>query len=267
MQKQPQLPYSMTAPSDYRRKWGSSTPHRERSYCSNISETTGGRATATVTTPSCISRLARQPLSHTASRQRREATASVIASGHENGERDRGTAIGHSDHPGEHAKATAATGSGNSHDWSRQSDLGGAASGQKTATSHPETTKANAMKPLAVQKPPTTAQGKTANETIHAHSVTTAQPSTESGAQDRSREPSNQERAQGTFPSQRSGSQGGNLTGAELGRLSRLTTSQSVQRRGGRGNREQRKPPKTLPPHHLAGRAEMRRENQPGQIG
>ena len=63
MQKQPQLPYSMTAPSDYRRKWGSSTPHRERSYCSNTSKTTGGWATATGTTPSRISRLARQPLS------------------------------------------------------------------------------------------------------------------------------------------------------------------------------------------------------------
>ena len=54
MQKQPQLPYSTTAPSDYRRKWGSSTPHRERSYCSNTSETTGGWGTATVTTPSRI---------------------------------------------------------------------------------------------------------------------------------------------------------------------------------------------------------------------
>ena len=63
MQKQPQLPYSITAPSDYRQKWGSSTPHRERSYCSNTSETTGGWGTAAVTTPSRISRLARQPLS------------------------------------------------------------------------------------------------------------------------------------------------------------------------------------------------------------
>ena len=34
----------------------------------------------------------------------------MIASGHENGERDRGTAIGHSDTPGEHAKAAAAIG-------------------------------------------------------------------------------------------------------------------------------------------------------------
>ena len=47
----------------YRRKWGSSTPHRGKSYCSNISETTGGWGTATVTTTSRISRLARQPLS------------------------------------------------------------------------------------------------------------------------------------------------------------------------------------------------------------
>ena len=110
----------------------------------------------------------------TASRQRREMTASVIARGHENDERDRGTAIGHSDHPGKHAKATAVTGSSNSRDRSRQSDLGGAARGQKTATGHTETTRANAMKPLAVQRPPTTAQGKIANEMIHAHSVTTA---------------------------------------------------------------------------------------------
>ena len=63
MQKQPQLPYSMTAPSDYRRKWGSSTPHRERSYCSNTSEKMRGWATAAFPTPSRISRLARQPLS------------------------------------------------------------------------------------------------------------------------------------------------------------------------------------------------------------
>ena len=58
---------------------------------------------------------------HTASGQRREATTSVIASGHKNGERDRRTAISHSDHP----EATAATGSGNSRDWSRQTDLRG----------------------------------------------------------------------------------------------------------------------------------------------
>ena len=96
---------------------------------------------------------------HTASGQRREATAS----GHENGERVRRTAIDHSDHPSEHAKATAVTGSSNSRDRSCQSDLGEAASGQKTATGHTETTRANAMKPLAVQRPPTTAQGKTAN--------------------------------------------------------------------------------------------------------
>ena len=94
---------------------------------------------------------------HTASGQRREATASMITSGHENGERGRRTAIGHSDHPGEHAKATAVIGSGNSCYQSCQSDLGGAASGQKTANGHTETTTTNAMKPLAIQRPPTTA--------------------------------------------------------------------------------------------------------------
>ena len=112
--------------------------------------------------------------SHTASGQRREATASVIGSDHENCERDRETAIGHSDPPGEHAKAAAVTDSGNSRDQSRQSGFRGAASGQKTATSHTENTRANAMKPLAVRRQQTTAQRKTANETIHAHRVTTA---------------------------------------------------------------------------------------------
>ena len=90
-------------------------------------------------------------------RMDRKATASVIASGHENGERGRGPASGHSDHPGEHAKATAMTGSGNSRDRSRQSDLGDADSGQKTATGHAETTRANTMKPLEVQRLPMTA--------------------------------------------------------------------------------------------------------------
>ena len=47
---------------------------------------------------------------YTTSGQRREATAPVTASGHENDERGRVTATGHSDHPGEQAKATAATG-------------------------------------------------------------------------------------------------------------------------------------------------------------
>ena len=119
---------------------------------------------------------------HTASGQRREATASMIASGHENGETDRGAAIDHSDPPGEHTKAAAVTDSSNSRDQTRQSGFRGGASGQKTATDHTETTRANAMKPLAVRRPPTTAQGKTTNETIRAHSITTAQPSTESGA-------------------------------------------------------------------------------------
>ena len=136
---------------------------------------------------------------HTANGQRREATASVIASGHENGERDSGT--GHSDHPGEHAKAAAVTGSGNSRDRSRQSDLRGAASGQKTTTGHTETIRAHAMRPLAVQRPPTTAQGKTANETIHAHSGTTLNRARKAKRQ---REQQDREREQSTFPASQS---------------------------------------------------------------
>ena len=145
---------------------------------------------------------------HTASRQRREATASVIASGHENGERGRGAAIGHGDHPGEHAKATAVTSSGNSRDRSCQSDLGEAASGQKTATGHTETTRANAMKPLAVQRPSTTAPRPRKGKQQTRRSTSTAsrplnqawKAERQCEQQDRSREPSDQERAQNTFP-------------------------------------------------------------------
>ena len=110
---------------------------------------------------------------HTASGQRRETTVSVIASGHENGERDRGTAIGHSNTPGEHAKAAAVTDSGNSRNRSRQSDFGGAANGQKTATGHTERNE-TASGPKTANDRTATAQGKTANEPIHAHSVRTA---------------------------------------------------------------------------------------------
>ena len=73
---------------------------------------------------------------------RGEQRPSMTASFHENGERDRGTAIGHSDPL----------------DRSRQRGFGGAASGQKTATGHTETTRANAMKTRAVRRPPTIAQ-------------------------------------------------------------------------------------------------------------
>ena len=71
---------------------------------------------------------------HTASGQRREATAPVTAIGHENGERDRVTTTGHSDHPGEQGKATTTTGSG-----------------QTAATGH---ARAISEGPLAVRKPP-----------------------------------------------------------------------------------------------------------------
>ena len=145
---------------------------------------------------------------HTASGQRREATASVIASGHENGERGRGTAIGHIDQPGEHGKATAVTGSSNSRDRSRQSDLGEAASGQKTATSHTKTTTANTMKSLAVQRPPTTAPRlRKGKQQTRRSTPTPSRPlnrvrkeERQREQQDRSREPSDQERTQNTFP-------------------------------------------------------------------
>ena len=145
---------------------------------------------------------------HTASGQRREATASVIASSHEYRERDSGTANGRSDHPGKHAKATVTTGSDNSHGRSCQSDLGGAASGQKTATGHTETTRANTMKPLAVQRPPTTAPRPRKGKQQTRRSTPTAsrqlnrarKAERQHEQQDRLQEPSDQERAQSTFP-------------------------------------------------------------------
>ena len=121
IQKQPQLLYTMTAPSNYRQKRGSSTPHRERSYCSHTSETTGGGGDNPSTHPPASHAWLASGSPHTASGQRRAATASVIASGHENGERNRGTTIGHSDPPGKHVKAAAMTDRGNSRDRSHQS--------------------------------------------------------------------------------------------------------------------------------------------------
>ena len=58
----------------------------------------------------------------------------MTASGHEYGEGDHVTATGHSDHPGEQGKATAATGSG-----------------RRAATGH---AKAISEGPVAVRKPP-----------------------------------------------------------------------------------------------------------------
>ena len=72
-----------------------------------------------------------------------------------NGERDRATASGKQRTPGEQAKAAAVRDSSNSCYRSRQSGVGGAASGQKTATGPTETTRAHTGKTLAVRKPPT----------------------------------------------------------------------------------------------------------------
>ena len=97
MQKQPQLPYTMTTPRNYRRKRGSSTPHQRGATAATLQRQrkAGGQQTSPDPTASHAWLASHAP--HTASRQRRAATASMTASGHENGERDRVTAIGHSD--------------------------------------------------------------------------------------------------------------------------------------------------------------------------
>ena len=180
---------------------------------------------------------------HTASGQRREATASVIASGHENGERGRETAIGHSDHPGEHAKATAVTGSGNSRDRSRQSDLREAASGQKTATGHTETTRANAMKPLAVQRPPSNrARENSKRDDLRPqrHDCSTEHGKRSDSVSNKTDHESHPTKSGLKTPSR--------LPKPKIGKPGRNPNWSGTR--------------KTSPPHHLTERAEMRRKRQ-----
>ena len=125
MQKQPQLPYSMTAPRDedpdrFTKNLEGPKQHAEmlKQHSPQIEESLlhtfqrqreAGRQQPSPHPPTAHAWLA----SHSpmiASGQRREATAPVTASGHENGEGDRVTSTGHSDHPGEQVKVTATTG-------------------------------------------------------------------------------------------------------------------------------------------------------------
>ena len=110
------------------------SPHREESLPHTFQrQWEAGRQQQSPHPPAAHAWLAsRSP--HTAGGQRREATAPVTASGHENGERDRVTATEHSDHPSKQAKSTAATGSG-----------------QTAAIGHARVISEG---PLAVRKPP-----------------------------------------------------------------------------------------------------------------
>ena len=125
MQKQPQLPYSMTAPRDedpdrftknlegpeqQAEMLKQHSPQKEESLLHTFQrQREAGRQQQSPHPPAAHAwHASRSP--QTASGQRREATSYVTASGHEHGEGDRVTATGHSDHPGEKAKAAAATG-------------------------------------------------------------------------------------------------------------------------------------------------------------
>ena len=235
MQKQPQLPYSMTAPSDNRRKCRSSPPHNERSYCrlhfrdnGRLGDSNGHHILPQLT-PGLPAAL---PIPRADRGEKRPHPWQLAVT-----KTARGIALPR--------PVTAITlvsklkllprlAAGNSRDRSRQSDHGVAASGQKTATGHPETTRANAMRPLAVQRPPTTAPGKIAIETIHAHSVVDCLAANEKRSDSASK---SGPKAPSWLPKPKIGKPGRN-------------PNRSVT-------------PKTLPPHHLAGRAEMRRERQP----
>ena len=121
--------------------------------------------------------------------------------------------------PGKQAKVAAVNDSGNSRDRSCQSGFGGAASGQKTATSHIETTRANAMKPLAVRRPPTIApRPHQAKPQTRRSTHTASRPLTAHGKQSDSVSSKTAHKSHSTksgfkhppsFPSLRSGGQGG----------------------------------------------------------
>ena len=134
-----------------------------------------------------------------------------------------------------------------SRDRSCQGSFGGAARGQKTAAGRTETTRANAVKPLAVRRPPTIAlrphrgkQPMTRSTPIASQLPNRArQAERQRVQQDCTSEPFDQERAQSTLLA----------TQAEE-REAREDPNWS-------GTRE------SHPSHHLAERAEMRRERQP----
>ena len=195
----------------------------------------------------------------TASGQRREATTPVTASGHQQrrgGSRDRDRL----QQPPWRARENYCLDRqrANSRDQSRQSDLGGAGSGQKTANGHTETTRANAMKSLAVQRLPTIAprpfKGKQqsrqstptapAIETIHAHSDINRL--TVNGKR---RDSMSNKTGHESHPTKSGLNAPSWLPKPKIGKPGRNPNGSG--------------PPKTPPPHHLAGSSEMRRERQP----
>ena len=119
--------------------------------------------------------------------------------------------------PGEQAKAAAVNDSSNNRDRSRLSGFEGDASGQKTATGHTETTRANSMKPLAVHRPTTIApQPHKAKQQTRRSTPTAPRLLTEHGKRSDSNKTAHEshptksrlKRPPG-FPSLRSGGQGG----------------------------------------------------------
>ena len=236
----------MTAPSDYRWKWGSSTPHREELLQPHSRDNgrlgDNNRPHPPATHPGSPAALSIQLADRG---EKRPPPWSLAVTKTVRG--IAGPLSVTATPPGEHSKAAAVTDSSNRRDRSRQSGFGGAISGQKTATGHTETTRANAMKPLAVHKPPTIAPRPHKGKQQTRRSTPTAsrplnrarKAERQREQQDRTQEPFDQERAQSTLPASK----------AE--------------------DREVREDPnwsstrKTHPPHHLAERAEMRRERQP----
>ena len=164
------LPYSMTAPRDedpdrYTKKLEGPEQQAEmlKQHSSQIEESLlhtfqrqreAGRQQQSPHPPAAHAWLAsRSP--QTASGQRREATAPVRKrrGGSRDGDQSQRRPPWRASESYCRDRQQA-----NSCDRTSQSNLGGAGSGQKTATGHTEITRANAMKPLAVQRPPTITQ-------------------------------------------------------------------------------------------------------------
>ena len=119
---------------------------------------------------------------------------------------------------------------------------------RKPPLGHTETTRANAMKSLAVQKTANdrtaTIQGKTAIEMIHSHSDVdrlTVNGKWRDRVSNKTSHESHPTKSGLNAPSW--------LPKSKIGKPGRNPNGSGT--------------PKTLPPHHLAGRAEMRRERQP----
>ena len=143
----------------------------------------------------------------------------MTTSGHENSERDRWTTIGHNDPLESKLKWLPRTTAATAVIGHASAVSEGPLAVRKTATGHPETTRANAMKTRAVRRPPTIAQlPHKANQQTRRSTHTPSRPLTAHGKRSDSVSNKTAHESQSTksglkhppgFPSLRSEGQGG----------------------------------------------------------